>query len=241
MSAFADTVFMSNVPNGCSGSLNTDTLLLATFTPSQYQCNTGYYLPANTDHCVICPDVYYCSGGTFTFNEEIDQGKTLITGDISNGCKEDFTRAINNSAEITATFTPNVHNCNPGYYLPANTDGCVICPENSYCVGGTYNFDETTSHGITACAAGLHAPVGMWEPEQCGKILHLDNEVVYLRQTKKTSPALHVDMDHDGIADFFANVTTADVPMHAGSQHSLRLKYNDVIYSIYDDTVSVNE
>lgn len=153
--AFADTLLMSNVPNGCSGSLNTDTYLFATFTRNQYQCNTGYYVPANHDGCVVCPDIYDCNGGTFTFNEQVNQGNRLkmqiqITENIANGCKEGFLRAYNNSANITATFTPNVHNCSTGYYLPANTDGCTACPTGYTCSGGTYTFNETNDQGLSA-------------------------------------------------------------------------------------------
>ena len=35
-----------------------------------------------------------------------------------------------------ALYEINKYDCAVGYYLPANTDGCVECPENSYCVGG---------------------------------------------------------------------------------------------------------
>ena len=131
MSAFADDLIMSNIPNGCTSGLAQHTALLATFTPSQYQCNAGYYVPANNDGCVVCPDVYDCNGGTFTFNEDIDQGnkfKVQVTENIRNGCKEDFLRAYNNVSNITATFTPNVHNCSAGYYLPTNkNNGCTSC------------------------------------------------------------------------------------------------------------------
>jgi hypothetical protein len=155
--AFADELLISNVPNGCSNSLRSHTYLRATFTRNQYQCNPGYYLPANTDHCVVCPQYYDCAGGTFTFNEYADQGnklKTQITTNISNGCRKGFTRAVNNSANIKAMFVPNVHTCSFGYYLPANVDGCTACPEHTICSGGTYTFNETISQGITGCDNG---------------------------------------------------------------------------------------
>ena len=171
--AFADQLLMSNVPNGCSSSLNTDTALFATFTRNQYQCNSGYYVPANNDGCVVCPDVYDCNGGNFTFNEEYDQGnkfKVQITENIRNGCKEDFLRAYNNIANITATFTPNVHNCNPGYYLPANIDECTICLNDHYCPGGQLTFNETTDQGITHCPEQYQiSPAGSHSAQQCYK------------------------------------------------------------------------
>ena len=180
VSAFAGDLIMSNVPNGCSNSLNTDTALIATFTPHQYQCSSGYYVPANNDGCVVCPDVYDCNGGNFTFNEEYDQGnkfKVQVSENIRNGCKEDFLRAYNNIANITATFTPNVHNCSVGYYLPANIDGCRQCLANSYCAGGTYSFNETINQGIVSCPESHPISLaGSSSINQCKKTLNWYNE-----------------------------------------------------------------
>lgn len=52
--------------------------------------------------------------------------------------------------------------------------------------------------------------------------------------------AVHFDFDHNGVADFFANMTTIDVPMHTGSSRRLHIKLNDVTYSVYDDTIVPN-
>ena len=136
-----------------------------------------------------------------------------------------------------ATTAPQV--CPLGEYLPPAHNSCTACPENSYCLGGTFSFNGTTPQGATACATGLYSPVGSTESAQCGHILHIGDEVLYLRSTKITPHALHVDVDHDGVADFFGNMTTADVVMHAGSEHKLKVKLDGVIYSIYDDTVTI--
>lgn len=154
ISAIADELLTSNVQNGCSSDLNNDTYLMATFAPNQYQCNSGYYVPANHDGCVVCPGIYNCDGGNFTFNEKVDQGnifKTQITENASNGCKVDFLKASENNAFIMATFSPNVHVCSAGTYLPANIDECRECPANNYCGGGTYTFNETSDQGIIPC------------------------------------------------------------------------------------------
>ena len=130
--------------------------------------------------------------------------------------------------------------CGSGEYLPQHWYQCEKCPNNNYCSGGTYTYNGS-DQGLTACASGLYSPTGMWESAQCGRILHIGDEVVYLRQTKKTTPALHIDIDNDGIADFFGNVTTADVPMHAGSERKLKIQHTGITYSVYDDTVDVGE
>lgn len=46
----------------------------ATFAPKEYNCNPGYYLPADAITCVQCPSNSACSGGTYSFNETTAQG-----------------------------------------------------------------------------------------------------------------------------------------------------------------------
>ena len=130
--------------------------------------------------------------------------------------------------------------CAPGYYLPADAEECVLCLENNYCIGGTYTFNATTPQGITACGTGLYAPSGMWESAQCGRILHVGDGFVYLRATKKTSPSLHLDLNHDGVADYFGNMTTLDVPMSGSTQRKLKVRWNNTTYSVYDDSVDLS-
>ena len=64
-----------------------------------------------------------------------------------------YTQTIPNQCGILnknmrAVFTPNVHTCNQGYFLPANTDGCRPCPNDYVCNGGTFTFNERQSQGI---------------------------------------------------------------------------------------------
>lgn len=64
-----------------------------------------------------------------------------------------YTQTIPNQCGILnknmrAVFTPNVHTCNQGYFLPANTDGCRPCPNDYVCNGGTFAFNERQSQGI---------------------------------------------------------------------------------------------
>ena len=212
----------------------------AIFEPNEHTCAPGYYMPANTDGCVTCPVGYTCPGGTFTFDEFYSNGiyytMPIIT-QVENGCVIDLLAYNNGRSQMGAIFEPNEHTCAPGYYMPANTDGCAICPANSYCHGGTYTFNEDQAQGIIACTDGLYAPTGMWESAQCGRILHIGEHVVYTRTTKKTEPSLHLNID--GVT-YYANTSTSDIPMNSGTYKRFKIKHGDTIYSVYDDTINID-
>ena len=146
--------------------------------------------------------------------------------------------AIINAVETPIIIVPSTISCELGYYLPAGATECAICPANSYCAGGEYEKSETTDSGILPCDSGLISPTGMWQAEQCGHALHIGDSVLYLRQTKQTEHALHIQHGND---IFYGNATTADVPMNINTNHRLKLQHNNVIYSIHDDTIKIND
>ena len=200
----------------------------AIFKLNKYHCDVGHFLPANTLGCRPCPNGFTCPGGIFEFNPDEYQGLYLtgaITQTINNVC------AVNFPPNISAIYTPNVHECASGYYMPANTDGCVVCPENNYCPGGTYTFNETMPQGIIACPDGMFAPVGSWECYE--HLLHVGNSIVYLKSHKVTEPSLHVKYE-DRV--YYANMTTVPTVMNRDSTHFLKIKYNSIEYYVCDDT-----
>jgi len=124
--------------------------------------------------------------------------------------------------------------CDAGEYLPAHGYRCETCPENNYCSGGTYPYSETITSGATQCPNNWYSPSGMSSVAQCGRILHLGDDVVYLRNVKKTTPSLTIKVGDD---IFYGNMTTNNVVMHNGATHRLKIRFNDTTYSVYDDTV----
>ena len=155
--AYGDGLISSNTPNGCNFNA-TNQPLIAKFAPNEYTCNAGYYLPADSTSCTSClTGGYTCAGGTYAFNENTDQGINVslpITTNVDDGCGRTESR-------LFGRFAPNEYTCNAGYYLPADAIECVQCPANSFCLGGTYTFNETITQGISGqCATGYSSSAG---------------------------------------------------------------------------------
>ena len=80
--------------------------------------------------------------------------------------------------ELFAVFEINTYTCESGYFLPADTLGCVQCPNEYTCNGGTFNYNPTISQGITyktqittnisnACSSNFgHEWAAIFEPNQ---------------------------------------------------------------------------
>ena len=243
-SVWADYITQNTI-NGCDDSVigidnNNHSNMFAIFAPTQYTCSSGQYLPANIDGCRTCPANGTCSGGTYTFNESSSSGiefRYPFTQSQTNACVNDLMGADNNNhSNMFAVFTPNQHTCSPGYYLPANTDGCTICPSGNKCIGGTYTFNETSAQGIEPCqVSAQHTPAGS---AICySRILHLSrenpNDIVYLKDTATTTPAFHVSFNGN---TFYANLTTTPTYITSVSTRYLTVMVDNVEYYVCDDT-----
>ena len=237
--AFAELV-ISDTQNGCGDDIlsinNNHANMHAIYTRNQHTCSNGTFLPANIDECRTCGLEHACPGGTYVFNENKSQGidfKIPFTQSAQNACVKDLIHVNdNNHSNIHAIFIPNKHTCNPGYYLPAGVDSCTICPQNNKCAGGTYYFNETNNQGIEQCANSI--PFATAGSTICyPHVLHIGDDVIYLKSTKLTTPSLNVGMD-DGI--FYANMTTTPTPMNNATEHVLKIEYDGVVYYVCDDT-----
>ena len=118
---------------------------------------------------------------------------------------------------------------------------CTQCPENNYCVGGIYTFNETETQGIAPCPeSDPYAPVGMWAESQCGRKLYIGGEYLYLHQSPAVPAEHRLYARIDGKV-YSANATpvseNSDLKMSANTQRALHVKIDGIEYLIHDDSV----
>ena len=106
-----------------------------------YTCESGKYLPANTEGCQPCPTGFTCNGGTYEFNPDIYQGAELDsipTTTMNNICADNF------PTEVYAIYKPNTINLNwwNGNGSVAQTtceyDGTITLPTTPTRTGYTF-------------------------------------------------------------------------------------------------------
>ncbi len=208
----------------------------ARYSPRVLNCDAGQFLAANTTECVTCPDGYTCDGGELTFNTNrasgIDYSKN-ITSSADNVC------AVNFPSELYATYAPKKIPCAPGYYLPANMIECDRCGENNYCPGGVYVFNETQNQGLAPCPdAHPFAPGGMWLESQCGRKMHIGDDVLYLH-TAPANPTEHRFFVRFNDVVYSVNATEKEFAPATMSEHATRALHvliDGVEYLIHDDS-----
>lgn len=125
-----------------------------TYTPKTY---TITYRVGN-----VYPVVTVQYGEKFTtyqaypFPDKTQTAWVSADGSIRLGLNTEYTYEWDTNLVLDAATEDDV-TCSAGYYLTAGGTSCTICPENSYCLGGTYKYDATNAQGIASCPANSTA------------------------------------------------------------------------------------
>ena len=83
-------------------------------------------------------------------------------------CNNDALGAYSGTVSATANFSINSYTCPAGTYLPADGIECTQCPANSYCGGDTYQYNQSSAQGATACPSGYtSSAAGASAQSQC--------------------------------------------------------------------------
>ena len=189
------------------------------YSATQSECVDGTYKAAHTVYygstssCAVC--------GT---NQYSDDGASSCTAcKTSAGYGNSGTTAASHAGRASCKVT-----CGGGEYVPTAGGGCVNVGVGYWGAGGTVS--ETSTLARSQCESGLTtigSGAGADEAGDCGRVLNVNGEKIYLRSTKKTTPSLNVSINGDV---FYGN-------MGASSIGALKLKSNGTTYSVYDDSM----
>ena len=199
----------------------TTTPSVTTYYVNKTSCDENYYM-ANATTCSSC------GIHSSTPDENTLATCTCDTGYSADGTVNGATTSINGCVLKAVT-------CVAGTYLPANSTQCAICPADNYCLGGSYTL-SATANGALPCPNSLFAPTGMSASNQCGRKMHIGENILYLHQTKKTTPSLNVDINNDGTPDYYANMSLDPMTITANSERLLQVQYGNNTYYVYDDS-----
>lgn len=119
--------------------------------------------------------------------------------------------------------------CSGGQYVATAGAGCVNVGTGYYGAGGTVGQNATLARN--QCPVGLTTigyGAGADEAGDCGRVMHMGENKLYLRSTKKTTPSLNVKV---GDTTYYGNMTSGT------TKGKLRVKSGTTTYSVHDDSM----
>ena len=134
-----------------------------------------------------------------------------------------------NTAAAHAELASCKATCSGGQYVATAGAGCVNVGTGYYGPGGTIGQNGTL--GRNQCPVGLTTigyGAGADEAGDCGRVMHMGENKLYLRSTKKTTPSLNVKV---GDTTYYGNMTSGT------TKGKLRVKSGATTYSVHDDSM----
>ena len=204
-------------------------------------CPTGYSISGTTaaDHDAKNDCKISCGAGTRVASADAvcttPSGNwyvgahTVAAGSTSsvNSCLANYsisgTAATNHDAAADCKIS-----CSGGTYIAAaNNTSCSNVGAGYWAAASTVS--QGSAGARNQCASGLTTigyGAGADEAGDCGRILNVGTDKVYLRSTKKTTPSLNIKI---GDQTYYGNMSTA-------TKGKLRVKNGTTTYSVHDDS-----
>ena len=200
----------------------------------------GYYiLSANDDVATPCPKGTYSPASDVAVHYgETSRCNTCPDNTYSEGAASECTACLKNYTtygEKTSASACRIM-CAGGYYIA--TPNATECSQVGPGYWSEQNYTSQGSSGLrNACPAGLTTigfGFGADEAADCGKVLNISGNKLYLRSDKKTDIALNMKIDG---TTYYGNMTTDDKNMTFDVDKKLKINVDGLVYSIYDDSV----
>ena len=163
--------------------------------------------------CDSCPDNTYSTGGAIQCT----------------ACLENYTTYGPKTSEESCRIY-----CAGGYYLRTAYD--TVCSPVGVAhwaaASWTLQGHSGTYNSCSADKTTVGYGVGADEVGDCGRILHVGNDSLYLRSDRKTNRTLNFKIEN---SIYYANMSTDDIKMSRDTDRKLKIKVEDTEYSVYDD------
>ena len=219
----------------------------AACTGATYAASTGQAL------CTACPTAKTYASAVKSYgywNNGKDGDHTIsdgcyatMTGTLSNGsltehgCYLGTDGDYGNGGGKSCYVHQDNLKCNAGYYASTLSNGYVWNDTragllSNTCVGvGAGYYSAANILTRNQCPTGLTTigyGAGADEAGDCGRVMHMGENKLYLRSTKKTTPSLNVKV---GDTTYYGNMTSGT------TKGKLRVKSGTTTYSVHDDSM----
>ncbi len=163
------------------------------------------------------------SGNWYVGAHTVPQGSTSSVNSCLANYSISGTAATNHDAAADCKIS-----CSGGTYIAAaNNTSCSNVGAGYWAAASTVS--QGSAGARNQCASGLTTigyGAGADEAGDCGRILNVGTDKVYLRSTKKTTPSLNIKI---GDQTYYGNMSTA-------TKGTLRIKNGTTTYSVHDDS-----
>lgn len=187
---------------------------------------------------ILCTANAFADVNSMSVSNEFPSDKLMLENTIyKNSAVFENLGVYEGEIIATAVYDYDSYHCDAGYYLPKDASECVICEKDSFCGGGDFAYNETEAQGIESCPENTNSIAGATSADECGKLLHVGEDVMYLTTKQQTHPAFAIQKD--GIT-YYAKMSPAEngkKPLNKNTTRSMKVLYNNIEYYVYDNTV----